>query len=116
MPRYWQISLASAECALPEKTFSSPSACSTAFTVSLGADRLLPCVLVGAGGFEPPVLDPKSSVLPLDDAPTFRALSGSGRGFLVREIARPFRRSPVRPTHLSGCIQHVARALSPGEH
>src|SRR2546425_11741723 len=25
--------------------------------------------MVGAGGFEPPVLDPKSSVLPLDDAP-----------------------------------------------
>src|SRR2546426_5173476 len=33
--------------------------------------RLRP--VVGAGGFEPPVLDPKSSVLPLDDAPTVRS-------------------------------------------
>src|SRR2546422_11253409 len=33
--------------------------------------RLRP--VVGAGGFEPPVLDPKPSVLPLDDAPTVRS-------------------------------------------
>src|SRR6266571_5497036 len=31
--------------------------------------------MVGAGGFEPPVLDPKSSVLPLDDAPTIGSRS-----------------------------------------
>src|SRR5439155_21967603 len=33
------------------------------------APRTAPRPEVGAGGFEPPVLDPKSSVLPLDDAP-----------------------------------------------
>jgi hypothetical protein len=29
--------------------------------------------LAGGGGFEPPLMDPESTVLPLDDPPTLKA-------------------------------------------
>src|SRR3989442_9975888 len=68
MPRTAQISRASVGWALPVNTFRlfmSPAL--MPFCPALRS-RLRP--VVGAGGFEPPVLDPKSSVLPLYDAPT----------------------------------------------
>src|SRR2546426_3623586 len=67
MPSTRQISCARAGWALPEKTLI----CSIPFALIPWRPplRRLGRSVVGAGGFEPPVLDPKSSVLPLDDAP-----------------------------------------------
>src|SRR5262245_3515747 len=82
MPRTWQISRASAGCALPVNTFRL----FMLFTPMRPALRFRLRPVVGAGGFEPPVLDPKSSVLPLDDAPTVgsRWLPVSRRCGIVR--------------------------------
>src|SRR3989442_10526081 len=84
MPRTAQISRASVGWALPVNTFRlfMPPALMP-FCPALRL-RLRP--VVGAGGFEPPVLDPKSSVLPLDDAPTVRSrwLPVLRRGGIVR--------------------------------
>src|SRR3989475_10969617 len=84
MPRPAQISRASVGWALPVNTFRlfMPPALMP-FCPALRL-RLRP--VVGAGGFEPPVLDPKSSVLPLDDAPTVRSpwLPVLRRGGIVR--------------------------------
>src|SRR6266849_7053194 len=75
IPRKEQISLASAGWALPVNTVRPFMSAELISWRPLPRTRLRP--VVGAGGFEPPVLDPKSSVLPLDDAP--RDPSGAAR-------------------------------------
>src|SRR5882672_5942336 len=88
IPRNWQISAVRSGWALPEKIFRLLSVISALMSCRPARPRLRP--RAGAGGFEPPVLDPKSSVLPLDDAPTGRSAGRNplGRRFVARREAR----------------------------
>src|SRR5207249_6086375 len=100
-----QISRASAGWALPVNTLRpSMSPALMSFRADLRL-RLRP--VVGAGGFEPPVLDPKSSVLPLDDAPTLgsRWLPELRRFGIVRMEGG----GPLAVGRISGSVVIVAR-------
>src|SRR6185436_16496872 len=65
-----------------------------------------PRPLAGAGGFEPPVLDPKSSVLPLDDAPP----AGAGSPGRRRRAGPP----ALRSLRVSELVPGARRATRQG--